>query len=294
MFDENAYLEEIEALLAAHIPQKESLQARLFEAERYSLLAGGKRVRPLLCGAFCVLCGAEAGRSLWFASAVEMIHTYSLIHDDLPCMDDDDLRRGRPSNHKVYGEALALLAGDGLLTKAFETLSCQEARETCGSEAVARAVNCLAEKAGDHGMVGGQVIDLNTEKNEAAGLDVLQAMDEGKTAALIEAACVLGCLAAHAGEEQIRAARVYAHGLGLAFQIRDDILDVIGDKNTLGKNTGVDVQNGRRNYVSLLGVEKAQQLVESYTEQAVQALSVFPGDSTYLAEFARRLACRMH
>ena len=294
MSDETAYLEEVEALLSAHVPQKEALQARLFEAERYSLLAGGKRVRPLLCGAFCALCGAEAGHALWFAAAVEMIHTYSLIHDDLPCMDDDDLRRGRPSNHKVYGEALALLAGDGLLTKAFETIACPQARETCGNEAVARAVSCLAELAGDHGMVGGQVIDLSTENNEAAGLDVLQAMDEGKTAALIEAACVLGCLAAHAGEEQIHAARVYAHGVGLAFQIRDDILDVIGDEAALGKKTGVDAHNGRRTYVSLLGVEKAQQLVEEYTEQAVQALAVFPGDSSYLADFARRLAQRMH
>lgn len=294
MFDEAAYLEEVEALLSAHVPQKEALQARLFEAERYSLLAGGKRVRPLLCGAFCALCGAEAGHALWFASAVEMIHTYSLIHDDLPCMDDDDLRRGRPSNHKVYGEALALLAGDGLLTKAFETIACPQARETCGNEAVARAVSCLAELAGDHGMVGGQVIDLSTENNEAAGLDVLQAMDEGKTAALIEAACVLGCLAAHAGEEQIHAACVYAHGVGLAFQIRDDILDVIGDQAALGKKTGVDAHNGRRTYVSLLGVEKAQQLVEEYTEQAIQALAVFPGDSSYLADFARRLSQRMH
>lgn len=294
MFNEAAYLEEVEALLSAHVPQKEALQARLFEAERYSLLAGGKRVRPLLCGAFCALCGDEAGHALWFASAVEMIHTYSLIHDDLPCMDDDDLRRGRPSNHKVYGEALALLAGDGLLTKAFETIACPQARETCGNEAVARAVSCLAELAGDHGMVGGQVIDLSTENNETAGLDVLQAMDEGKTAALIEAACVLGCLAAHAGEEQIHAARVYAHGVGLAFQIRDDILDVIGDQATLGKKTGVDAHNGRRTYVSLLGVEKAQQLVEEYTEQAVQALAVFPEDSSYLADFARRLAQRMH
>ena len=294
MKNEILWLEKFEALLEEQVPALPLLQKTLFEAERYSLLAGGKRVRPVLCAAFCELCGAEAEKALWFAAGVEMIHTYSLIHDDLPCMDNDDMRRGKPSNHKVYGETMALLAGDGLLTKAFETLSCEAAEAACGPAAVTKAVRCLSSRAGDNGMVGGQVIDLSTEHTPDVGMDVLQKMDEGKTVALIAAACAMGCIAAGAGEEQLRAAETYAWGVGMAFQIRDDILDVIGDSAALGKNTGADAQNGRRNYVSLLGIEKAQALVEEYTDTAIRALDAFDGDSTYLADYARRLAGRMH
>ena len=272
----------------------EAVPPELNRAMRYACEAGGKRIRPVLTLEFCRLCGGDPAQALPFACAMEMVHSYSLAHDDLPCMDNSPLRRGKPSVHAAFGEDMALLAGDGLLTRAFEVMLSPENRRGLPAESVLNAAFALADAAGAYGMVGGQVIDLSTENNETAGLDVLQAMDEGKTAALIEAACVLGCLAAHAGEEQIHAARVYAHGVGLAFQIRDDILDVIGDQATLGKKTGVDVHNGRRTYVSLLGVEKAQQLVEEYTEQAVQALAVFPGDSSYLADFARRLAQRMH
>ena len=294
MKNETSWLENLEKLLDASVPAYPALQQTLFEAERYSLLQGGKRVRPVLCGAFCELCGADAGRALWFAAGVEMIHTYSLIHDDLPCMDNDDMRRGKPSNHKVYGETMALLAGDALLTGAFGLLSCEAAEAACGSAAVTKAVRVLSACAGDTGMVGGQVIDLSTENMADAGMDVLQKMDEGKTVALIRAACTLGCIAAGAGKEQLRAAETYAWGVGMAFQIRDDILDVIGDSAALGKNTGVDEHNGRRNYVSLLGIEKAQELVREYTETAVKALDVFRGDSTYLAAYARRLAERMN
>lgn len=266
----------------------------LAEAMQYSLLGGGKRIRAFLVLEFCRLFGGTEKAAMPYACALEMVHAYSLIHDDLPCMDNDDMRRGKPSNHKVYGETMALLAGDGLLTKAFETLSCEAAEAACGPAAVTKAVRCLSARAGDNGMVGGQVIDLSTEHTPDVGMDVLQKMDEGKTVALIAAACAMGCIAAGAGEEQLRAAETYAWGVGMAFQIRDDILDVIGDSAALGKNTGADAQNGRRNYVSLLGIEKAQSLVEEYTDTAIRALDAFDGDSTYLADYARRLAGRMH
>ena len=202
-------------------------------------------------------------------------------------MDDDDLRRGRPTNHKVFGEAMALLAGDGLLTKAFET-----ALSFSGpSEDTLRGARILAQCAGAQGMVGGQCIDLDSE-GKTVDLDLLREMDLGKTVALISAACQMGCVAAGAGEDVLENARRYAEGVGMAFQIRDDILDVLGDAASLGKNVGMDAARDKRNYVSLLGVEKAQSLVDSFTTQAEQALDVFPGDTGFLRELARSLAAR--
>lgn len=256
------------------------------EAMRYSLLCGGKRIRPALTLAFCELCGGQLEDALPFACAVEMVHTYSLIHDDLPCMDDDDLRRGKPANHKVYGEDIALLAGDGLLTKAFEAALSHK-----NESAAAKAGLELARFAGDGGMVGGQCIDLKSEGQEA-GLELLRTMDEKKTVALIAAACRMGCIAAGAGERELAAAERYADGLGMAFQIRDDVLDVLGDAGKLGKNTGMDSARDKRNYVSLLGVERAQELVKEYTEQAVSALESFSGDRAFLRELAESLAVR--
>ena len=274
----------LEAALPA--PDPAAPAASVIEAMRYSLLAGGKRVRPVLALAFCALCGEDWHSALPFACGVEMVHTYSLIHDDLPCMDDDDLRRGRLTCHKVYGEAMALLAGDGLLTKAFESvLSVPDPAKA------AAAAKCLAELAGCQGMVGGQCIDLGAGGQEAT-IELLKKMDEGKTVALMEAACRLGCIAAGAGEAQLAAASRYAQGIGMAFQIRDDILDVLGDASKLGKNTGMDAARDKRNYVSLLGVDTAQELVDSYTGQAVEALGIFPEDKTFLTGFALELASR--
>ena len=256
------------------------------EAMRYSLLAEGKRVRPMLTLAFCELCGGQIERALLFACAIEMVHTYSLIHDDLPCMDDDDLRRGNPTNHKVYGESIALLAGDGLLTKAFEiALSAQD------QTAAVQAAAILAQCAGDAGMVGGQCADLTSE-GEQVDLDLLRAMDMGKTVALIDAACRMGCVAGKADGKLLKAAAKYAEGLGMAFQIRDDILDVRGSVERLGKNVGMDSIRDKRNYVSLLGIEKAQNLVDEYTASAVSALEAFDGDTTFLRELALLLAQR--
>ena len=283
------YRQKIEEALeqALPAPREGDLSGKVREAMRYSLLSGGKRIRPILTLAFCEACGGEALSALPFACAVEMIHTYSLIHDDMPCMDDDDLRRGRPTNHKVYGEAMALLAGDGLLTLAF-----QQALSFQGDPAAARdGARLLAEYAGAQGMVGGQCIDLEQEGKEVT-LEILAQMDRGKTVALIAAACVLGCTAAGAGEKELAAARQFAFGLGMAFQLRDDVLDVLGDAAKLGKNTGMDSARDKRNYVSLLGVEEAQRLVEQYTKEALDALEAFPGDTTFLREFALSLVER--
>ena len=283
------YLTMVEQALeeAVPAPKEESLDRTVWEAMRYSLLVGGKRIRPVLTLAFAELCGGSAQQALPFACAVEMVHTYSLIHDDLPCMDDDDLRRGKPTNHKVFGEAMALLAGDGLLTRAFEHAL---AFSGPSSDAV-RGASVLARCAGASGMVGGQCVDLSAQGKEV-DLSLLQQMDQGKTVALISAACQMGCIAAGAGDGQLEAARRYAEGLGMAFQIRDDILDVEGDAKTLGKNVGMDSARDKRNYVSLLGVEEAQRLVESYTDQAISALEAFAGDTAFLRELAVSLATR--
>ena len=270
-------------------PQAQDPAGRVAEAMGYSLLCGGKRVRPVLALAFCELCGGDPAQALPFACAVEMVHTYSLIHDDMPCMDDDDLRRGLPTNHKVYGEAMALLAGDGLLTLAFQ----QALSFTGRPEAALQGARLLAECAGYKGMVGGQCIDLETG-GQPVTIELLQEMDAGKTVALIRAACGLGCIAAGAGEGELADAGQYAHGLGMAFQLRDDVLDVQGSAEKLGKNTGMDAARSKQNYVSLLGVEEAQRLVGLYTQQAVAALDAFPGDKGFLRGFALSLADREH
>ena len=217
LFEENLY-----EYFKEYLPQYKLI----FESMEYSVKNGGKRVRPLLTLLFCDACGGDVNSALPFAQAVEFIHTYSLIHDDLPCMDDDDYRRGKPSNHKVYGEAFALLAGDGLLTAAFERISQGCLDGLYDSETAISGVSALSSLAGSRGMIGGQVVDLLNENNPDADFETLQLMDSLKTGALIEAACVLGCIVAGADEEQIEAARTFAQIIGLAFQIKDDILDV--------------------------------------------------------------------
>ena len=284
-------LKRIEAALSHFVPETDKLYRTVTDAMRYSLLDGGKRVRAILTLEFCKLCGGTEEAAMPFACAVEMIHAYSLIHDDLPCMDNDDMRRGKPSNHKVFGENYALLAGDGLLTKAFETALSSEAFNVAGVERAAKAAAVLAQCAGEYGMVGGQCIDLETE-DKSVSVDVLREKDTGKTANLIMAACMMGCIAAGADEKLVAAAKEYALHIGLAFQIRDDILDVTGNAEELGKNIGIDAQNGRCTYVSLLGLEEAQSLVDRYTEIALGALDRFDGDTEYLRTFAVQLAKR--
>ena len=260
-------IEAIEETLFACLPvcggETEAIPAML----RYSLEGGGKRVRPLLTLLFCEACGGRYQNALHFAAAVEYVHTYSLIHDDLPCMDNDDLRRGKPSSHKQFGEANALLAGDALLTHAFylagEAAVCGEVP----AEGCAAAVRELSRLAGAAGMVGGQYIDLAYEEKEASA-EVLFEMDRLKTGALIEAAAVLGCIAAGVGAEKIAAARSFAVHLGLAFQIKDDLLEYADAANS-------DILNGKATYVSCFGFERARALAESHTAEAIAALDVF-------------------
>lgn len=260
-------------------------QNPLFEAMEYSLLAGGKRLRPVLAFEFCRLCGTDWKAAAPFAAAVEMIHTYSLIHDDLPSMDNDDFRRGRPTNHKVYGEAMAILAGDALLTDAFAVAATAQLPEPAD---MAFAIAMLSECAGSLGMVGGQVLDIQAEQRQCTEEDIL-AIQNRKTGALINAACVLGTIAGGGKEEHIEAAAKFAAGLGLAFQIRDDMLDVIGTAEEMGKGVGTDA--GKNTFVRLYGLEQCGELVQKYTDYAISALDVFH-DTGYLIELAKSLTGR--
>ena len=243
-------------------------QQILFESMRYSLLAGGKRLRPVFVFDFCNMCGGDWQAAAPFAAAIEMVHTYSLIHDDLPCMDNDDYRRGRLTNHKVYGEANAILAGDALLTAAFAYL----AKAPFDAETRIRAVAVLSECAGELGMVGGQVLDMLSEQRQCTAQEVID-IQSRKTGALIKAACQMGVLAGQGSDEQFAAAAEFAEHLGLAFQIRDDMLDVIGNAEELGKATGADAV--KNTFVQLYGLEKCDALVQCHTEAAKKALQAF-------------------
>ena len=253
----------------------------LQESMEYSLLAGGKRLRPVLVLECCRLCGGDVGKALPFAAAVEMIHTYSLIHDDLPAMDDDDMRRGRPTNHVVYGEATAILAGDALLTAAFEQL----AKADLPATQVVEAVMCLSRCAGAPGMVGGQVLDMAGE-GHALTVGELEQLQSLKTGALISAAAQLGCIAAGGSAEQRAKVTDYAVALGRAFQIRDDMLDEISTAEELGKPIGSDRINEKSTFLTALGLEGCRSMVNKLTEQAVCALDGFeqPDFLVWLAE----------
>lgn len=244
-------------------------QKLLLDAMQYSLMAGGKRLRPILAFEFCRICGNDWKTAAPFAAAIEMIHTYSLIHDDLPCMDNDDYRRGRLTNHKVYGEGMAVLAGDALLTDAFGMAARAKLPRT---EDMATAIGVLSECAGSTGMVGGQVLDIMSDERELTEQEVLDIQNR-KTGCLISAACALGVLAGGGSEKQYDAACQFAAGLGLAFQIRDDMLDVIGTQDELGKATGVDAQ--KNTFVKLYGLKRCGELVASYTNYAIEALNAF-------------------
>lgn len=251
----------------------ESLKT-ILEAQKYSLLGGGKRIRPYLVLAFCCALGGDEANALPLACAIEMIHTYSLIHDDLPCMDNDDYRRGRLTNHKVYGEAVAVLAGDALLTKAFEIIA---TASRLSVEARSQAVVVLAQAAGDIGMIGGQVMDMEASQKEPCNLDYLKKMHALKTGALIRAAAVLGCIAAGCSttcESALAAAR-YAEKIGLAFQIVDDILDVVGDSVALGKNVGSDKAAGKLTFMNFYSLSEAKAYATRLTDEAIEAIIAY-------------------
>ena len=261
----------------------------LLDSERYSLFAGGKRIRPLLTLEFCRLFGGEDAAALPFACAVEMIHTYSLIHDDLPCMDDDEMRRGKPTNHKVFGESTALLAGDALLTGAFEAAA---SNTVVGAEISAKAVAYLANCAGRYGMVGGQIMDLEGEKKKLT-LDELIKLHSLKTGALISAASVLGALAAGISftDSCMEDVITYAENIGLAFQIVDDILDQTGNAEELGKNVGVDAEHQKNTFLSFFTVEEAQFYADRLTQDAIKAIRKDKGSDT-LCTLAEWLSTR--
>ena len=259
-------------------------QKILFNAMRYSLLAGGKRLRPVFVFDFCRMCGGDWKAAAPFAAAIEMVHTYSLIHDDLPCMDNDDYRRGRLTNHKVYGEANAVLAGDALLTAAFSYL----AKAPFDAETRIRAVEVLSNCAGELGMVGGQVLDMMSEERQCTAQEVID-IQSRKTGALIKAACLLGVLAGQGSKVQFRAAADFAQHLGLAFQIRDDMLDVIGNAEELGKAVGVDTV--KNTFVQLHGLDKCDVLVHEHTDIAKNALTVF-ADNEFMLGLADQLVGR--
>ena len=278
------YLDEINSALKEYLPVADDVVS---QAMRYSVENGGKRIRPALLLEFCRVCGGDYKKAVPFACALEMIHTYSLIHDDLPCMDNDDFRRGKPSCHIAFGEEYALLAGDALLTLAFETAM----KSNLSAEITVKAAKELAKAAGVMGMVGGQVLDLQNE-GKKVGVSDLQKTDELKTGELIRAACVLGCVCAGADDKKIAAAEKYAHDIGIAFQIVDDILDVTSDEETLGKPIGSDEENQKSTYVSLLGIEKSRKTAEELTLNAQKALDAFDGDVSSLKDFAEKLKNR--
>ena len=276
-----------EAVLNTLLPSEDhthSDEFSLSDAMRYSLFCGGKRLRPYLVFLFCrMLQGNEHDAEL-YASAIELIHTSSLIHDDMPCIDNDDLRRGRPTCHRVYGESGALFAGDAMQMKTFEIL----AGSDLSPENAVCAMNILATASGEHGMLGGQMLDMHAERRKLT-LDELHALHTMKTGALIRAACALGALAGGANEAQFDAACRFAAALGLAFQIRDDMLDVIGTQEEMGKGVGTD--ETKNTFVRLYGLQRCEELVQRYTDLAIDALSVFP-DHSFMQELALSLTTR--
>ncbi len=287
IYSAEEYVELINKVLYSFVHLTGDEEDEVSKAMLYSLENGGKRVRPMLVLEFCRACGGDVEKALEFACALEMIHTYSLIHDDLPCMDNDDFRRGKPSCHKKFGEATALLAGDGLLTLAFSVAS----GANLSAENKIKAVKLLADCAGHLGMIGGQTMDLQHE-GKSITLEQLRKTDALKTGRLIYAACILGCIAADADEEKIKAATVYAECIGLAFQIVDDLLDITSTAEELGKPIGSDAQNNKSTYPALLGIERSREYVDELTKQAVEAIACFGENSTFLSDYAVKLSNR--
>lgn len=278
----------VENSLPSFLPSALNGQDEVVDAMKYSLSNGGKRLRPVLTLEFCKACGGDRHDAIEAACAVEFIHTYSLIHDDLPCMDNDDYRRGKPSCHKEFSEDIALLAGDGLLTHAFQIISDSDMSDS----AKAKAVSLLAENAGVGGMLGGQVLDLKYEIGNPTVKELLT-VHKMKTGALIAAACIMGCIAAGADSAKIAAASRFAYYIGIAFQIKDDILDVVGSSDKLGKPIGSDADNNKTTYVTKVGLTKAQADVELLTQKGLKELEVFE-DSEFISMLADRLINRDH
>ncbi len=281
----------VDSSLDRFLPGVDTLPTRLHAAMRYSVFAGGKRIRPILMLAACEAVGGEMKKVLPAACAIEMVHSYSLIHDDLPAMDDDDFRRGNPTNHKVYGEATAILAGDGLLTEAFILLSNKNIWGDIPAEQSLEVINIIAKGSGSCGMVGGQVVDMEAEKSPV-DLTTLEYIHTHKTGALILAAIEVGALLGGASAEQRRALHNYGEAAGLAFQVADDILDIVADPSQLGKDVGSDQQRGKATYPALLGLDGARQRANELRDVALSALDMFDDSARPLREIATYIVDR--
>ena len=283
------YIEKIEQQLCEFTSNKKSLQGIVYEAMEYSLMAGGKRLRPVLILEFCRMCGGNVAQFLDIACTIEMIHTFSLIHDDLPCMDNDDYRRGMPSCHKAFSEDIALLAGDALNTLPFEVIANAAIEGKISADKAVMLISVLGKAVGSEGMIGGQVIDLESEGKDIS-IDTLNVLQEKKTGALIEAACVMGVILG--GKfEKIPAAANYAQALGKAFQIVDDILDVEGSFEELGKPIGSDSEQGKNTYVSIMGLENSKKIAQELTENALKYLDEF-NDNDFVRGLTKSMLTR--
>ncbi len=291
--------QEIETVLKKYLPEETGYQKTVLGAMNYSMLAGGKRLRPMLMQETYRMCGGKGSVVEPFMAAMEMIHTYSLVHDDLPAMDNDEYRRGRKTTHVVYGEGMAVLAGDALLNYAFETAL--KAFASCKVDeiplidrymAVAEALSVLAKKAGIYGMIGGQTADIEAENSDSVNEEQLLFIHKHKTAALIEASMMVGAILAGADKETVNKLEICAQNIGVAFQIQDDILDITGDEAALGKPIGSDAKNHKQTYVTLRGLETAKADVEKLSAEAVSILQGVPGDSSFLEELTTYLIHR--
>ncbi|GAA0091642.1 MULTISPECIES: polyprenyl synthetase family protein [Paraclostridium] len=274
----------IEDLLNEYMPKVEGYQKTIFDSMNYSLKAGGKRLRPILTLEACKLVGGNEKDAYPFAVAIEMIHTYSLIHDDLPALDNDDLRRGRKTNHKVYGEAMAILAGDGLLNYAYEIML-RESLSKGEPEKYLKAINEIAKASGIYGMIGGQVVDIESE-GKSIDMEKLDFIHMNKTAAIIIGCMRAGAIIGGASEEELENVTKYAKNIGLSFQIVDDILDIVGDEAKLGKKVGSDIDNEKSTYPSLIGLEKSKETANKLIAEAKMSIDYINKDSEFLNNLA--------
>lgn len=295
-FDLKGYLAErkaqVDAALERNFPPVGGLQKRVIEAARYSLFVGGKRLRPILCMAAAETVGGSREDVMPAACALEMIHTYSLIHDDLPAMDNDDFRRGQPTNHKVFGEAVAVLAGDTLLTEAFGIIAEAQDSGRFSAEKLLEVIRIMVRASGYRGMIGGQMIDLDCESREEVDIATVEYMHTHKTGALISASLEIGAVLGGGTDEQISHLKRYGHHLGLAFQITDDLLDVEGDPQLMGKQTGSDAAKNKKTYPALLGLSQTKEAAAEHVGSALKALEVFDEKAEPLRAIARYLLIR--
>ncbi|MFL8799422.1 MULTISPECIES: farnesyl diphosphate synthase [unclassified Clostridioides] len=280
----------IENVLKEYMPKEEGYQKTVIEAMNYSLSAGGKRLRPILTLEACKVVGGNEEEAIPFAMAIEMIHTYSLIHDDLPALDNDDLRRGRPTNHKVYGEAMGILAGDALLNYAFEVMLSGSINKK-NPEKYLKAINEIAKGAGIYGMIGGQVVDVESE-NKQIEKEKLDYIHMNKTAAMMVGCMRAGATIGGANSEQMEEITKYAKNIGLSFQIVDDILDIVGDEAKLGKKVGSDIENHKSTYPSLLGLDKSKEIAYNLIDEAKKSIEKLSDDVDFLKGLAEYIIDR--